>query len=87
MKNFSLIKNIPILAICYGHQLIAKKFQGKVKTSKKKEFGSAQLYFLKKSPLTNNFFNNKKNKVWMSHSDQVMKVGKGFEVSSLHGKC
>ena len=80
LKNLSLIKNIPVLAICYGHQLMAKKFGGKVKSSKKKEFGRAELFFKKKSPLINNFFKSKKNIVWMSHSDQVIKVGKGFEV-------
>ena len=79
-RNFSLLKNIPILAICYGHQLISKKFGGIVKTSNLKEFGRAKLFFKKKSPLTKNFFKNKSNIVWMSHSDQVVRVGKGFEV-------
>ncbi len=37
IKNYGLLKNIPILAICYGHQLIAKKFRGKVKFTNKKE--------------------------------------------------
>ena len=80
LKNLNIIKDIPILAICYGHQLISKKFGGSVKISKKKEFGRAELFFRKKSPLTINFFKRKKNIVWMSHSDQVTKVGKGFEV-------
>ena len=35
-------KNIPILGICYGLQLIAKVFGGKLKKSqKKREFGEA----------------------------------------------
>ena len=35
---------IPILGICYGLQLIAKQFKGKVKTNiKKREFGRATL--------------------------------------------
>ena len=31
--------NIPILGICYGLQLICKKFGGKVSYSQKREFG------------------------------------------------
>jgi len=80
IKNFTLLKNIPILAICYGHQLISKIYGGKVKVSKRKEFGRAEIYFKKNSPITKNFFTNKKNTVWMSHSDQVSKLGKGFDV-------
>lgn len=78
IKNFYLLKGIPVLAICYGHQLIAKHFQGKVKFSKKKEFGRAEIFLKNNSPLTKNFFKNKKNLVWMSHSDQVTEIGKGF---------
>ena len=37
-------KNIPILGICYGLQLIAKSFGGKIKSgNKKREFGRAIL--------------------------------------------
>ena len=44
-----LQKKIPILGICYGLQLIAKLFNGSVKSLKKKrEFGRAIL--LKKAP-------------------------------------
>ena len=38
-------KKIPVLGICYGLQLIAKLFGGKIKPSKKRrEFGRAVLY-------------------------------------------
>ena len=45
-----IFKNqIPILGICYGLQLIAKLFGGKIKSSKKnREFGRAFLYQKKK---------------------------------------
>ena len=31
--------NIPVLGICFGHQIIAKEMGGKVKNSKFREFG------------------------------------------------
>ncbi|AEA81390.1 Glutamine-hydrolyzing GMP synthase [Candidatus Pelagibacter sp. IMCC9063] len=80
IKNYGLLKNIPILAICYGHQLIAKKFGGRVKFTNKKEFGRAEIYEKSNSLLTKGFFKQKKNTVWMSHSDQVIKIGDGFSV-------
>ena len=72
-------QKIPILGICYGLQLIAKIFGGKIRPSKKKrEFGRAFLFHKKKSLLTQNFFNNKKT-VWMSHEDVVVKIPKNFK--------
>ena len=76
-KIFNL--NIPILGICYGLQLIAKQFQGKVKSNvKKREFGRAILKEKKKSLLTNNFFKKGKSIIWMSHQDSVYKLPVGF---------
>ncbi len=73
-------KKIPILGICYGLQLIAKIFGGKIKPSKKRrEFGRAYLFKKKQSQLTNNFLNSKKS-VWMSHEDAVVKLPKNFSV-------
>ncbi len=73
-------KGIPILGICYGLQLIAKVFGGKIKKSqKKREFGEANLTEKSKSILFKNFFKNKKTCVWMSHQDAVFKIPKGFK--------
>ncbi len=73
-------KNIPILGICYGLQLISKIFGGTIKSSKKRrEFGRAYIHQRNKSLLTRNFF--KKNKsVWMSHEDAVVKLPKNFKI-------
>ena len=80
IPNEILRKKIPILGICYGLQLIAKIFGGKIKSSKKKrEFGRALIFKKKSSLLTKNFFNYKKI-VWMSHEDAVVKLPKKFKV-------
>ncbi len=73
-------KGIPILGICYGLQLIAKVFGGKIKPfNKNREFGRAYLVQHKKSLLTKNFYNPKKV-VWMSHEDAVVKLPKNFRI-------
>ena len=73
--------NIPILGICFGHQILSKLNGGRVKQSKHREFGLANIYRKNNSLLTNNFFTNKKFKrVWMSHADQVSKLPKNFKV-------
>ena len=56
-----IIENkIPILGICFGHQILTKLNGGKVKQSKHREFGLANIYKKKESILTKNFFNKKK---------------------------
>ena len=77
-----IIKNkIPVLGICFGHQILSKLNGGSVKKSKLREFGLANIYKKKDSLLTRNLFNNKKNvRVWMSHADQVSKLPKNFTV-------
>ncbi len=72
-------KKIPILGICYGLQLIAKLFGGKVYQNKKhREFGRSILIQNKNSLLTKNFFKKGKANVWMSHQDSVTKIPKNF---------
>tara|TARA_B100000035_G_scaffold294184_1_gene284236 strand:+ start:893 stop:1417 length:525 start_codon:yes stop_codon:yes gene_type:complete len=72
-------KNIPVLGICYGLQLIAKIFGGKIKSAKKKrEFGRAFLLKKRSSPLIKNFLKTT-NTVWMSHEDAVVKLPRDFK--------
>jgi|TARA_X000001036_G_scaffold438878_1_gene487982 GMP synthase (glutamine-hydrolysing) len=73
--------NVPVLGICFGHQILSKELGGRVKKSKHREFGLATINKVSESILTKNFF-NKKNKsyVWMSHADQVSKMPKDFKI-------
>ena len=88
--NKDLIKfGIPILGICFGHQIISKELGGKVKKSKVREFGLAKIRKINNSILTKDFFNkNGINNVWMSHADEVTKIPKNFKIiaSSDHSK-
>ena len=79
---------IPVLGICYGHQILSKNLGGKVKSSKKREFGRAVLKSISKSTITKNFFKKKTKLVWMSHQDIVSKIPEGFKkiASSTNSK-
>ncbi|HAJ56148.1 MAG TPA: GMP synthase (glutamine-hydrolyzing) [Candidatus Omnitrophica bacterium] len=72
---------IPILGICYGQQLIAQFFGGRVKRTREREFGRAELFI----DDHNDFFNSMAGNItsWMSHGDYVSVLPKGF-VSIAH---
>ena len=73
--------NVPVLGICFGHQILSKELGGRVNKSKHREFGLATINKVSNSILTKNFFNKKNtNNVWMSHADQVSKMPKNFKV-------
>ena len=67
---------IPILGICYGMQLMGYLLGGRVDKSTKREYGHAELFIDKKEKLFSGC--GKKEKVWMSHGDQVLALPKGF---------
>ena len=72
---------VPVLGICFGHQILSKELGGKVKKSKYREFGLATITKVSNSILTKNFFNKTNtSNVWMSHADQVSKMPKNFKV-------
>jgi len=77
-----IIQNgVPVLGICFGHQIISKLNGGTVKHSKHREFGLSNIFKKKNSLLIKDLFKKKKSiRVWMSHADQVSKLPKNFQV-------
>jgi len=72
--------NVPVLGICYGHQLLADKLGGKVKESKS-EYGWEELTIVEaKSALFKNV--SKVSTIWMSHRDTVIELPKGFMLTA-----
>jgi len=80
---------LPVLGICFGHQILSKELGGRVKKSNQREFGLATINKVSNSILTKDFFNKKNvSNVWMSHADQVSKMPTGFKIvaSSINSK-
>lgn len=70
--------NIPVFGICYGLQLITKKFGGKVEPAKNREYGRAILNVVESSPLFTDV--KLQSQVWMSHGDYLTELPVGFKV-------
>ncbi len=79
-KVFEL--GIPILGICYGHQLMTHILGGKVEPGKGvgAEFGKAEILIKKPVGIFTDFLTGMKTQVWMSHGDKVTKLPAGFEI-------
>jgi len=74
-KIFQL--NVPILGICYGHQIIVNNFGGKIKRANK-EYGSSVLTIDNNSDILNGIGDSVR--AWMSHGDEAENVPDGFEI-------
>ncbi|MBC8307757.1 MAG: glutamine-hydrolyzing GMP synthase [Pelagibacterales bacterium] len=68
-----IISTKPVLAICYGAQLIANEKGGLVLASNIREYGRANLEYINND---NCIFDNisKGSQVWMSHGDTIKKL-------------
>ena len=74
----AFIEKVPVLGICYGAQLTVKRFGGRVEKSDKREYGRAKLHLKKEDALLKNV--SEKSQAWMSHSDTIKELPKGFEL-------
>jgi len=71
---------IPILGICYGMQVITEMSGGKVRHTKEREYGKAELFIDDNRDLFSGIPGN--FTCWASHGDDVKKVPPGFIVSA-----
>ena len=73
---------VPVLGICYGHQLMARALGGEVAATGQREYGATSLsldergaeLLLQDLPPTDT--------VWMSHGDAVTRAPEGFRVTA-----
>lgn len=77
--------NIPVLGICYGHQLLVHLLGGKVKSAGTKEYGHAKLNIIRNVGVLK--FMGDEQTVWMSHGDEVSQLPPGMEVIATTDDC
>src|SRR3989304_1335070 len=77
--------NLPILGLCYGHQIVAQISQGKVEPACCKEYGTAQIKVDKAVGVLKGL--RETEKVWMSHGDTVSAMPPEFEVLAHTDHC
>lgn len=83
--NLTEIKGkYPLLAVCFGAQFIAHNYGGEVMRSEVREYGRANLSFVKnENVLMHGVSDN--SQVWMSHGDTIKIIPDNFEIiASTH---
>jgi len=73
-----MISRVPVLGVCYGAQLTAKQFGGRVEKSNKREYGRALLHKRMEDVILKDVM--ELSQVWMSHADTILELPKGFDL-------
>lgn len=76
---------LPVLGLCYGHQLLIQLFKGRVKRGRKREYGSTSVLVEKPVGVLEHL--NRNETVWMSHYDIVDALPPTFEVLARTDNC
>jgi GMP synthase (glutamine-hydrolysing) len=71
---------VPVLGICYGHQLMAQELGGEVEATGGREYGAATLAVEDRGMLLQDLA--PRERVWMSHGDAVVAPPTGFRATS-----
>jgi GMP synthase (glutamine-hydrolysing) len=77
--------NLPVLGLCYGHQLIAQIVKGKVSRAVCREYGIAEVNIDKPVGVLDGL--SQKETVWMSHGDTVSALPADYEVLAHTDSC
>lgn len=72
---------LPILGICYGAQVMAKLLGGKVAVANTREYGKVVLEIKAQDIIFNGL--SRRETVWMSHGDEIIKIPLGFKITGL----
>jgi GMP synthase (glutamine-hydrolysing) len=76
---------IPILGLCYGHQLIAKALGGVVARGDSCEYGLALMDLVGNSPIFKGIDGTQR--IWMSHGDAIQSLPAGFTTIASTEDC
>ena len=76
---------VPILGICYGHQMIADVWGAKVEKGKSAEYGVSEITVDNEDVILKGL--PEKFKAWVSHFDEVKELPEGFEALAHSETC
>jgi GMP synthase (glutamine-hydrolysing) len=86
MDEEILDSGVPILAICYGMQLVARAVGAELVQLDHAEYGPATLVILnRETPLFDGL--PEESKVWMSHGDSVVSLPQGYHALASTARC
>lgn len=71
---------VPVLGVCYGHQLLAHMLGGEVARVGRREYGRVRVKLLRREGLFQDL--PEELECWMSHGDAVIKLPEGFEATA-----
>ena len=80
-----LTAGIPILGLCYGHQLLCHALGGRVERGERMEYGAATLRVTSPRGVLAGL--GPRERIWMSHRDVVRQIPPGFEVLGETDDC
>jgi GMP synthase (glutamine-hydrolysing) len=76
---------LPMLGLCYGHQLLCHHLGGRVERGDRMEYGAAALSVGDASGVLSGL--QASERIWMSHRDLVRQVPEGFRVLAETSDC